>query len=118
MDAKKKPKPRTPKPKRSATAKRIPATRVSKKKTTEVDEDQAVENMVASLHKDFLREFRNNDEEPVNFYEFVCDPSSFANTVENIFHVSFLVNRRKVALVDNEESSLPELIPITSTGES
>ena len=39
-------------------AKRIPATRISKKKTAEVDEDQAVENMVASLHKDLLREFR------------------------------------------------------------
>ena len=41
-------------------AKRIPATKVSKKKIAEVDEDQAVENMVASLHKDFLREFRND----------------------------------------------------------
>ena len=96
---------RTPKPKRSTMARRAPATKVSKKSTAaEVDEDQLVRNMVASLHKDFLREFKNNQQNPVNFYEFVCDPTSFANTVENIFHVSFLVKNRKVAMVDSKES--------------
>ena len=74
--------------------------------------------MVSSMYDDLIREFKRSQHRPINFYEFVCDPSSFTNTVENIFHVSFLVNRRKVALVDNEESSLPELIPINSTGES
>ena len=77
-----------------------------------------MDKMVSSMYDDLIREFKRSQHRPINFYEFVCDPTSFANTVENIFHVSFLVNRRKVALVDNEESSLPELIPITSTGES
>ena len=33
--------------------------------------------------------------------------------MENIFHVSFLIKDRKIAMVDSEESSLPELIPIS-----
>ena len=93
--------PRTPKqPKRSAMSRNSPATKVSNKKSTEVevDEDQMVRNMVASLHKDFLREFQKSERNPVNLYEFVCDPTSFSNTVENIFHVSFLVKDRKVGL--------------------
>ena len=71
-----------------------------------------------SLHDDFCREFKKNHQRPINFYEFVCDPKSFANTVENIFHVSFLIKDRKVAMVDSEESSLPELIPINFAGNS
>ena len=60
--------------------------------------------MVDSLYGDLIREFRRSQHKPVNFYEFVCDPTDFANTVENIFHVSFLVKNRKVAMVDSKES--------------
>ena len=60
--------------------------------------------MVSSMYDDLIREFKRSQHRPINFYEFVCDPSSFTNTVENIFHVSFLVKNRKVAMVDSKES--------------
>jgi len=112
---------RTPPAKKTSTlARKGSATRVVRRKAAEVedDDDTMVKKMVKSLHEDFCREFKNNRQKPINFYEFVCDPTSFANTVENIFHVSFLIKDRKVALVDSEESSLPELIPINMTGNS
>ena len=89
---------------------------VKRKRAVEVDEDLMVKTMVESLHNDLLREFKRNQQQPVNFYEFVCHPTSFANTVENIFHVSFLIKERKIAMVDSEDSSLPELIPVSESG--
>ena len=77
---------------------------VKRKRAVEVDEDLMVKTMVESLHNDLLREFKRNQQQPVNFYEFVCHPTSFANTVENIFHVSFLIKERKIAMVDSEDS--------------
>lgn len=35
---------------------------------------------------------------PVSFYRFICNPHSFARTVENLFYVSFLANDNRVRL--------------------
>jgi len=105
---------------KTAHAKKGAATKVVRRKAaeTEDDDDTRVKKMVQSLHDDLCREFKKNHQKPINFYEFVCDPTSFTNTVENIFHVSFLVKDRKVAMVDSEDSSLPELFPISGSGKS
>ncbi|CAF1369785.1 unnamed protein product [Adineta steineri] len=47
---------------------------------------------------------------PIDYFEFVVDPSSFAKTVENMFHVSFLIKEGFVNLFQ-DDVSLPALEP-------
>ncbi|KFP74220.1 Non-structural maintenance of chromosomes element 4 A, partial [Apaloderma vittatum] len=52
----------------------------------------------------------NDPETPISFFEFVIDPNSFARTVENIFHVSFLI-RDGFARLKLDENELPVIEP-------
>ncbi|KAK2726761.1 non-structural maintenance of chromosomes element 4 homolog A-like [Artemia franciscana] len=49
---------------------------------------------------------------PVNYFEFLLDPKSFARSVENIFHFSFLI-RDTVAKIELDENGIPmiDLVP-------
>ncbi|XP_028391217.1 non-structural maintenance of chromosomes element 4 homolog A-like [Dendronephthya gigantea] len=49
-----------------------------------------------------------DDEEPksVSFFKFVTNPDSFSQTVENIFHLSFLINKGNAA-IEMDENGLP-----------
>ena len=44
-----------------------------------------------------------NDGDGVNYFRFVINPSSFAQTIENIFYVSFLVQEGRAALWESED---------------
>ncbi|XP_063048189.1 non-structural maintenance of chromosomes element 4 homolog A [Engraulis encrasicolus] len=55
--------------------------------------------------------FADDPESPISYYEFVIDPKSFARTVENIFHTSFLV-RDGLARIFLDEDKLPCIAPV------
>ena len=47
----------------------------------------------------------------VNFFKFVVNPESFAQTVENLFYVSFLIRDGKVAYyIEDDEPMLSECL--------
>ncbi|NWI14429.1 EID3 inhibitor, partial [Crypturellus soui] len=48
---------------------------------------------------------------PISFFDLVIDPNSFARTVENIFHVSFII-RDGLAHVKLDEDKLPIIEPV------
>ncbi len=47
------------------------------------------------------------EKQPINFFEFIINPESFGQTVENLFYLSFLVRDGKVNIDD--ESGQPIL---------
>ncbi|KAM6185864.1 non-structural maintenance of chromosomes element 4 homolog A [Rhynchocyon petersi] len=55
--------------------------------------------------------FREDPETPMSFFDFVVDPHSFPRTIENIFHVSFIV-RDGFARIRLDQDRLPIIEPI------
>lgn len=49
-------------------------------------------------------------EEAVSFFKFVTNPDSFSQTIENIFHLSFLINKGTAA-IELDENGLPLVYP-------
>ncbi|KAM6153142.1 EP300-interacting inhibitor of differentiation 3 [Erethizon dorsatum] len=58
--------------------------------------------------------FRKYPDSPVPYFEFVVDPHSFARTVENMFHVSFII-RDGFARMRLDQDQLPVLEPVDSS---
>ena len=87
-------------------------------KTAIVEKSQAdgqmTDKLVASTREILNKEYKSNGKKPVNYFEFVIDPESFGNTVENMFHVSFLVKQRCVQLSVDDSIGLPVLEPVSS----
>jgi non-structural maintenance of chromosomes element 4 len=45
----------------------------------------------------------------INFFRFVINPDNYAQSVENIFYLSFLIRDGKVAFEIGEETGEPEI---------
>ncbi|NXQ94609.1 NSE4A protein, partial [Sagittarius serpentarius] len=52
---------------------------------------------------------------PISFFDLVIDPNSFARTVENIFHVSFII-RDGFARLKLDDDKLPIIEPSKDEG--
>ncbi|EPS45650.1 hypothetical protein H072_347 [Dactylellina haptotyla CBS 200.50] len=53
---------------------------------------------------------RENELEFVNYFEFVINPHSYSQTIENMFYLAFLVRDGRVAMAETDDG-LPVLIP-------
>ncbi|NXD03982.1 NSE4A protein, partial [Certhia familiaris] len=60
-------------------------------KKMEVSHQEATEKEVERILRILQTHFENDPNTPISFFDFVIDPNSFARTVENMFHVSFLI---------------------------
>ncbi|XP_007478929.2 non-structural maintenance of chromosomes element 4 homolog A [Monodelphis domestica] len=85
-------------------------------KKMEESHQEATEKEVERILGLLQTYFREEPETPISFFDFVIDPDSFARTVENIFHVSFII-RDGFARIRLDQDKLPIIEPITQRNE-
>ncbi|XP_019358480.1 PREDICTED: non-structural maintenance of chromosomes element 4 homolog A [Gavialis gangeticus] len=76
----------------------------------EESHQEATEKEVERILGLLQTHFNNDPEIPISFFDFVIDPNSFARTVENIFHVSFII-RDGFARIKLDQDRLPIIEP-------
>ncbi|NXK63957.1 NSE4A protein, partial [Sylvietta virens] len=79
-------------------------------KKMEESYQEATEKEVERVLGILQTHFENDPNTPISFFDFVIDPNSFARTVENMFHVSFLI-RDGLARIKLDEDELPVIEP-------
>lgn len=75
-------------------------------KETTPEEIERVLGIIQSIYR--------QHQEPIDYFELVVHPSSFGHTIENIFHLSFLVKDGFVEMSLNEDG-LPVIVPVENT---
>nr|XP_013041302.2 non-structural maintenance of chromosomes element 4 homolog A [Anser cygnoides]XP_013041303.2 non-structural maintenance of chromosomes element 4 homolog A [Anser cygnoides]XP_013041304.2 non-structural maintenance of chromosomes element 4 homolog A [Anser cygnoides] len=80
-------------------------------KKMEESHQEATEKEVERILGLLQTHFKNDPSTPILFFDLVIDPNSFARTVENIFHVSFII-RDGLARLKLDEDKLPVIEPV------
>lgn len=89
-------------------AKRIMPTQLKK---MEESHQEATEKEVERI-LGYLKSYYQDDPTiPISYYEFTIDPNSFSRTVENMFHMSFLI-RDGLARMYLDDDKLPCIAPV------
>uniref|UniRef100_A0A8C8SI76 Non-structural maintenance of chromosomes element 4 n=1 Tax=Pelusios castaneus TaxID=367368 RepID=A0A8C8SI76_9SAUR len=79
-------------------------------KKMEESHQEATEKEVERILGLLQTYFREDPNAPISLFDFVIDPNSFARTVENIFHVSFII-RDGFARIKLDQDRLPIIEP-------
>ncbi|XP_074856620.1 non-structural maintenance of chromosomes element 4 homolog A isoform X2 [Carettochelys insculpta] len=79
-------------------------------KKMEESHQEATEKEVERILGLLQTYFEEDPSMPISFFDFVIDPNSFARTVENIFHVSFII-RDGFARIKLDHDKLPVIEP-------
>ncbi|NXH19885.1 NSE4A protein, partial [Bucco capensis] len=80
-------------------------------KKMEESHQEATEKEVERILGILQTHFKNDPDTPISFFDLVIDPNSFARTVENIFHVSFII-RDGFARLKLDDDKLPIIEPM------
>ncbi|XP_026725620.1 EP300-interacting inhibitor of differentiation 3 [Trichoplusia ni] len=70
--------------------------------------------MVSRVLK-FISRWYKQHQKPLSYFHTVLDPSSFGRTVENIYHVSFLVRDGSIAVELDHVHGLPFITPVSKS---
>ncbi|XP_039191700.1 non-structural maintenance of chromosomes element 4 homolog A isoform X1 [Crotalus tigris] len=84
-------------------------------KKMEESHQEATEKEVERILGFLQAYYAEEPDTPISFLEFVTDPNSFARTVENMFHVSFLI-RDGLARIKLDQDKLPVIEPLRPEG--
>ncbi|KFQ26996.1 Non-structural maintenance of chromosomes element 4 A, partial [Mesitornis unicolor] len=79
-------------------------------KKMEESQEEATEKEVERILGILQTHYKNDPDTPISFFDLVIDPNSFARTVENIFHVSFII-RDGLASIKLDDDKLPIIEP-------
>lgn len=74
--------------------------------------ENQTEQMVTHVFKCLIACWKEAQKKPINFFKFVIDPDSFGSSIENLFHVSFLVKDGRVAIKVDDTSGMPHIVPV------
>lgn len=89
-----------PKPKRQIT--RTQKEKLEKKEPEQVTSMTKEEDTIEEILKVFLevlnKKYKEANEQPIKYYEYIIDTDDFANTVENMFYFSFLIRNGKASV--------------------
>ncbi|ELK34632.1 Non-structural maintenance of chromosomes element 4 like protein A [Myotis davidii] len=110
------PKPRAERPRRICALEKEREMPVQLKRMEE-SQQEATEKEVERILGLLQTYFREDPDTPMSFFDFVVDPHSFPRTVENIFHVSFIV-RDGFARIKLDQDRLPIIEPVNINEES
>lgn len=69
------------------------------------------EMLVESTYKQLVQTWKSSNREPVDYLAFVIDPKSFGHSVENMFHVSFLIKENKARIFVAHDGQ-PKIEPV------
>ncbi|KAF5928094.1 hypothetical protein HPG69_015360 [Diceros bicornis minor] len=89
----------------------------SQLKRMEESHQEATEKEVERILGLLQTYFREDPDTPMSFFDFVVDPHSFPRTVENIFHVSFII-RDGFARIRLDQDRLPIIEPVNINEEN
>ncbi|XP_013184309.1 non-structural maintenance of chromosomes element 4 homolog A [Amyelois transitella] len=70
--------------------------------------------MVSRVNRFITKTYRNSGR-ALSYFHVVLDPGSFSRTVENVYHVSFLVKDGLVSIQQDEDHGLPFITPVDQT---
>uniref|UniRef100_A0A2K6UXS9 Non-structural maintenance of chromosomes element 4 n=1 Tax=Saimiri boliviensis boliviensis TaxID=39432 RepID=A0A2K6UXS9_SAIBB len=110
------PKPRTDRP-RKVPAVREERAMPAQLSRMEESHQEATEKEVERILGLLQTYFREDPDTPMSFFDFVVDPHSFPRTVENIFHVSFII-RDGFARIRLDQDRLPIIEPVNINEEN
>ena len=113
--------PPQPKERKQRETKARQATRVKELKETQaavVTDTQTSANqtdvIVTHVFKCLVLKFRENNNQPINYFEFVINPQCFGTSVENMFHVSFLIKEGKCGISICPDTGAPLIRPLSA----